>query len=342
MPLQLNVLERLCAASGVSGREDAVRGVITELLPAGAQHSVDPLGNLIVRKEGARAGAKAVMLCAHMDEVGLIVTDIHDTGDVSFAAVGGVDTRAYLGKQLFVGQARIPGVIDLKAVHLLEGDEKNIIPHTASLRLDIGCDSRAEAEALVRRGDFICFSPTFQAFGEGYIQGKAIDDRIGCLLLLTLLREELPYDMLAVFSTNEETGVGAARTAAFTCAPDYALVAETTTANDLPGTEGAARVCLLGGGAVVPFMDQGTVYPRALYERAMQIAARENIPAQTKTKIAGGNDAKSITAARGGIPTLTVSVPCRGLHSPSVVMKQSDAEASLRLLRSLWKELSAE
>ncbi|MDR3313835.1 MAG: M20/M25/M40 family metallo-hydrolase [Oscillospiraceae bacterium] len=338
--MNLQELEQLCACAGVSGCENAVREAIIALLPKEATHTIDPLGNLIVRKTGTAAGKNTVMLCAHMDEVGLIVTEITEEGYLSFAHVGGIERRGYLGKQVLAGKRQVPGVIGLKPVHLLEGDEKENIPPEDSLRIDVGAESREAAAALVQPGERVVFAPGLTCFGDGYIKARALDDRIGCLILIELLRQALPYDMTAVFSTNEETGAGAAQAAAFALAPAYAIVVETTTAADLPGVEGTQRVCSLGGGAVVPFMDRGTVYPWDLYETAQTLAAAHGIPMQTKTKIAGGNDARSITTARGGIPTITVSVPCRGLHSPAVVMQQKDAEAVLQLVRALWGELT--
>ena len=343
MNINLQELERLCACAGVSGREDEAREAIIALLPKEAAYEIDPLGNLIVRKAGPEGGAagKKVMLCAHMDEVGLIVTDITEDGFLCFAAVGGMDRRAYLGKRVLVGEGKIPGVIGVKPMHLLEGDEKESIPAEDALHIDIGAESRVEAAGLAKLGERAAFASEFVRFGDGKIKAKALDDRLGCLLLIELLREEnLPFDMYAVFSANEETGVGAAKAAAFTLEPDFAIVVETTTAADLPGAQGAERACLLGGGAVAPFMDKGTVYPWPLYERAMALAKERGIPAQPKTKVAGGTDARGITASRGGVPTLTISTPARGLHSPAVVIQQSDAEAVLQLVRAVWEDMS--
>ncbi len=338
--INLRELELLCACAGVSGREDEVREAIISLLPEDATHQTDRLGNLIVRKPGSTSGNRRVMLCAHMDEVGLIVTNFTEDGCLSFAAVGGIDRRTYLGKQVFAGERKLPGVIGLKPTHLLEGDEKDNIPAEDALCIDIGAQTREEAAALVKQGERVTFAPGLVRFGDGFVKARALDDRLGCLLLVELLRQALPYDMTAVFSANEETGAGAAKAAAFALDPDFAIVLEATTAGDLPGAVGTERVCCLGGGAVVPFMDKGTVYPWALYERAMALAKERDIPIQTKTKIAGGTDARGITATRGGIPTLTISVPCRGVHSPAVVMKESDAEAVLRLACAVWEDIT--
>lgn len=331
--MNLQWLEELCALPGVSGREDPVREWLIAHLPEGASYRVDPLGNLLVNPQHGR-----VMLCAHMDEVGFIITAVEDDGCLRFAHVGGIDSAAYLGKQVRVGPAQHPGVIGLTPVHLVSGEEKRAYPKPEHLVIDIGAATREEALALTQPGDFAVFAPGLMLFGEGSrsVKARAIDDRAGCLLLLELLHANPA--LCGVFSVREEIG-GAASAAAHALQPRYALVLETTTAADLPGIAGAERVCALGGGAVVPFMDSGTVYPHGLYTRAMELAKEHNIPAQTKTLIAGGNDARGIHTAAGGVPTLTISIPCRSLHSPSVVMRLDDAQAVYALAELMWKEL---
>jgi endoglucanase len=331
--LNFNELKELCGLPGISGREAAVRDWIIARLPASATYEVDPLGNLIVNKLNKRC-----MLCAHMDEVGLLVTDITSDGFLKFSHVGGISSAVYLGKQVLVGDRQLPGVIGVTPIHLLEENDRKAWPKPAHLVIDIGAESREEAENYLNLGDSVTFSNQFSQIGEECYHAKAIDDRIGCLILLELLREQ--PNLCAVFTTREEVG-GAAGAAAAALQPNFALVLETTTAADLPGVSGAARVCVLGGGAVVPFMDKGTVYPFDLYQFAMALARQACIPAQTKTAIAGGNDAKSIHTSGKGVPTLAISVPCRSLHSPGVVMRQSDAVAVYELAELLWKELMA-
>jgi len=325
-------LEELCALPGISGRESPVRDWLIAHLPKGVDYYVDLLGSLIVNKNNSK-----IMLCAHMDEVGMIVTHVTGEGLLKFAHVGGIECAAYLGRQVFVGVKRLPGVIGLVPVHLLEGDEKTRIPKQESLYIDIGAQDREDALRHVKLGDYAVFSPGFMRFGSGYIKAKALDDRLGCLILLELLCAH--PDMCVVFSAREEIG-GAAGAAAFALDPRYAIVIETTTAADLPGIEGAQKVCTLGGGAVVPFMDKGTLYPFDLYELAMETARRSGIPAQTKTMVAGATDAAGIHRARGGVPTLGLATPCRNLHSPALVIKESDAQAVYALDELLWEALS--
>jgi len=331
--INLTWLEELCALPGISGREGPVRDWLIAHLPDDADYYIDPLGSLIVNKNNAK-----VMLCAHMDEVGMIVTHITEDGLLKFAHVGGIERAAYLGRQVFVGKQRLPGVIGLASVHLLEGDDKTRLPKQESLYIDIGAETQEDAQRHVKLGDYATFAPELTRFGDGFIKAKAMDDRLGCLILLELLH--VHPEMCAVFSAREEIG-GAAGAAAFALDPQYAIVVETTTAADLPGIEGARRVCALGGGAVVPFMDRGTLYPFDLYELAMETAARHGVPAQPKTMVAGATDASGIHRARGGVPTLGLAAPCRNLHSPALVVKESDAQAVYALAELLWEELSS-
>lgn len=332
-------LKDLCALRGISGREDAVRAYILQALGSSAETKVDALGNLLVYKRGQQRAKNTVLLAAHMDEVGLIVTDIDSDGLLHFAAVGGVNVSVLVGRSVLVGDKAVAGVIGIKPVHFLSEEERKKLPKIDSLTIDIGAASREEAQAVVRPGDMATFAGDYTAFGDGYICAKALDDRAGCAVLLELLRAQLDYDVVAAFTVQEEIG-SAAAAVAFAVDPAYAIVVETTTAADLPGVQDEKRVCALKNGAVVPFMDRGTIYPRALYDTAFAVANREGIAIQTKTQVAGGTDAAVIHKSRAGIKTLTVSLPCRYLHSPSCVIAQEDYHAVKQLVTALSQELA--
>ena len=336
----LKMIKELCALPGISGRENAVREYIIDKIKDFAEYSVDPLGNLLVFKKGKKPAKHKVMLDAHMDEVGLIVTAVTSDGFLRFAKVGGIDTRVMLGRTVTVGDKGITGVIGIKPIHLLEKGADADIPKADDLYIDIGAKSREEALEFVRTGDSVCFSGEAVEFGNGFIKAKALDDRVGCAILIEIIRSELEYDAWFSFSVQEEIGTRGAQTAAFTIAPDYAIVVETTTAADICGVSGEKRVCLCSGGGAVSFMDRSTLYSRELYDKAFEIAERDGITCQPKTLVAGGNDAGAIHKSRGGVKTLTVSVPCRYLHSPSCVINYSDVGESLRLIKALAEEFA--
>lgn len=331
----LETLKKLCALPGASGREDAVREFLIERIRPHAEYEVDALGNLLVHKKGAARAKKRVMLAAHMDEVALIVTYITEEGYLRFAPVGGIDPRVLFGRSVFVGEHRLPGVIGSLPVHLLEKEELSKMPDEEKLYIDIGASSAAQAQEAVHLGDIAYFDSTFMPFGERRIKAKALDDRAGCAILLEMIESELPYDLEFAFTVQEEVGLRGAGAAAYQLAPDYAIVVETTTAADIAGVQPHKRVCALGKGAVVSFMDKGTLYDRGLYDFAFSLAERKNIRCQTKTMVAGGNDAGAIHKSRGGVKTIAVSVPCRYLHSPSCVIEEGDLYDTADLVRAL-------
>lgn len=335
------MLKTLCELNGTSGREEAVREFLIAHLPKDVSYTVDALGNLIVEKRGANRAKNKVMLASHMDEVGLIITYITEDGFLRFACVGGIDSRALFGKAVKVGEQGVSGVIGGKAVHQLTKDEKNTVPEAEDLLIDIGARTKAEAESLVSLGDNAYFDSEYIEFGDGFIKSKAIDDRAGNLIMLEMLQSDLPYDMTFCFTVQEEIGTRGAAAVTDTVAPDYAIVLESTTASDLPDVSGYRQVCKTGGGAVVGFMDRGTVYDKSLYDLSFRLAKENNIPCQTKTMVAGGNDASAIHKAAGGVKTVAVSVPCRYIHSASCVAKKEDIDSVARLARVLSKTLAA-
>ncbi len=257
-----------------------------------------------------------------------------------FTNVGGIDISVCCGRNVLVGKQLVPGVIGVKPVHLLKEEDEKKYPEKESLYIDIGASSREEAENMVSLGDCAYFDSDFVLFGDGKIKGRALDDRAGCAIMIEMLRNELEYDTFFVFSVQEETGAGGVQTAAFAIEPDYALVLEATTAADIAGVEGEKRVCALGGGAVISFMDRRTAYSMELYSDALEIAKAHGIKAQPKTLVAGGNDAGTLFKCRDGIRVLAVSLPCRYLHSPCCVIEKSDADETLKLVGLLAKDFS--
>ena len=269
----LDTVKTLCRLSGVSGYEDEVREYILErVMPYADEINTDAMGNLIVYKKGAVAPAKKVMFCAHMDGVGLIVIGIDDDGYLKFSCVGGIDRRVLIGKYVFIGDNRVPGVIGIKAYHLVSSEEEKSVPKVDEMYIDIGVSSREEAERLVSLGDYCAFDDTVVEFGSGFMKAKAIDDRLGCAAMLKLIESDLPCDCTFVFTVQEEVGTRGAKIAAYQVAPDICLVLEGTTAADIPGSSEANEICRLDGGVVIPFMDRGTVYDTGLYKALTSLA----------------------------------------------------------------------
>ena len=339
----LELLKELCRLNGVSGAEDPVRNFIqTQAQPYADSLRSDALGNLIVFKRGKKSNENKLLLAAHMDEVGVIVTRITEEGFLKFDFVGGVDRRVAIGKPVVLGENEIPGLIGLKAIHLVSREEEEKVPKTDALYIDIGAKDREEAEKLVPPGTYGSFVGPPQEFGQGFLKAKAIDDRIGCAIMLELLKEDLPLDVTFAFTAQEEVGTRGAFGSAFSVSPEVALVLETTTAADLPGVEGARRVCAPGKGPVISYMDGATIYDRDLFENLRRLAEEHGIPWQTKEYIAGGNDARTIQRSRSGVRVSALSAAVRYLHAPATVGSLADFENMWKLTRLFLADQAAQ
>lgn len=330
----LELLKQLCLLNGVSGDEGEVRAFLrAQAEPYADSIRTDALGNLIVFKRGAKATGNRLLLAAHMDEVGLIITHVTDEGFLKFGFVGGVDRRIAIGKPVVLGPDRVPGIISLKAIHLTDKAELKKVPKTDSLYIDIGTGSREEALKKVPLGTYGSFVSQPEEFGDGFFKARAIDDRIGCAIMLELLKEELPLDVTFAFTAQEEVGTRGAFGAAFSVTPQVALVLETTTAADLPGVDSHRRVCAPGKGPVISYMDGSTIYDRGLFEDLRRLAEDNGIPWQTKEYIAGGNDARTIQRTKQGVRVAAMSAATRYLHAPSSVASVADFKNMLELTR---------
>lgn len=333
------MLKDLCLLNGTSGDEVRVRDYIINEIKEYSTYEVDNLGSVIAYKKGKKKPNKTVCINAHMDEVGFIITGITSDGYLRFAPVGGIDTKVCLDRAVTVGENRINGVIADKAYHLLEDSEKDKAPSFDKLLIDIGAKNEIEAQSVVSLGDFAYFESDYTELGNGYIKAKALDDRIGCMLMIELIKSELEYDTVFCFNVQEEVGLRGSKCTSFAVGADISIVLEATTAGDLDGVTGADRVCVLGNGGVVSFMDNRTIYDRELYKLAMNTALENNIPVQTKTAVAGGNDAGSIQTSGKGAKVMALSLPCRYIHSPSSVVKKSDIDNTKKLLKEILKKI---
>ena len=330
----LELLKQLCLLNGVSGDEGEVRAFLrAQAEPYADSIRTDALGNLIVFKQGAKATGNRLLLAAHMDEVGLIITHVTEEGFLKFGFVGGVDRRIAIGKPVVLGPDRVQGIISLKAIHLTDKAELKKVPKTDSLYIDIGAGSREEALKKVPLGTYGSFVSQPEEFGDGFFKARAIDDRIGCAIMLELLKEELPLDVTFAFTAQEEVGTRGAFGAAFSVTPQVALVLETTTAADLPGVDSHRRVCAPGKGPVISYMDGSTIYDRGLFEDLRRLAEDNGIPWQTKEYIAGGNDARTIQRTKQGVRVAAMSAATRYLHAPSSVASVADFKNMLELTR---------
>lgn len=339
----LETTKTLCYLSGASGCEDEVRDYILErVMPFADTITTDSLGNLIVSKKGDKSDGKKVLICAHMDEVGLIISGIDEDGYLRFDFLGGVDRRVVIGKRVYIGKNRVCGIIGIKAYHLVDKEEEKTVPKREDMYIDIGCSSDKEAKELVSLGDAAVFDDSVYEFGDGFLKAKALDDRIGCAAMVKLLESDLPCDCSFAFTVQEEVGTRGAKIAANRIMPDIAIVLEATTAADLPDVPEGKKICKAGGGLVIPFMDRGTIYSRNLYKTVTELADEKGIVWQTKHMVAGGTDAAAIQRSGVGVDTIAISAPVRNIHSPASIVKISDFEKMPELVLMLLEKISEE
>lgn len=338
--MNLNLLERLCCECGVSGDEKRIRDIIiSEIKDFVDDFKIDNLGNLIVLKKGKKRSNKKVLISAHMDEVGFIINNITDDGLIKFSSVGGINSNVVLGKRVLVGEKKYPGVVGSKPVHLLEKNEKEKSVSIDDMYIDIGAKNKKDAEQYVSPGEYISFYPNFNVNSSGIISAKSLDDRIGCFLLIRLIKSEIPFDAYFTFVVQEEVGLRGAKTACYQVEPDAAIVVEATTASDLPSVDETEKVCKLMEGPVISFMDKATIYDREYFNLALALAKKENISLQVKKAVVGGNDSGAINVSKGGVRTLALSLPCRYLHSQTSVIAVEDVKQSEMLLKLLIKKI---
>ena len=347
-------LEQLSNAFGPSGDEGDVRKIIIEAIkPHADEWRVDTMGNLFVtRNHRGKVSGKPlrVMVTAHMDEVGFLISEVKSDGLLEFKPIGGFDQRVLPGKTVVVGKDRLPGVIGVKPIHLLGKDEYNKVGKIDTMTIDIGANS--DSDSKVSAGDYATFATTYSYFGgrarnrkdRGLVKGKAFDNRAGCALLIELLKGDYPIDLIAVFTVQEEIGLRGARVAAYAANPDLAFILECTAADDLPRTdedadEGYPR---LGNGPAITVMDRSFIADRRLVDLLIETATVEKLPYQFKRPGIGGTDAGAIHLAREGIPSAVVSMPARYIHGPASVLDLSDFQTSASLMEAVLKRLPAE
>lgn len=325
-------LRDYCNLLAPSGLEDAVRErILQDIKGCDAQVTVDAVGNIIVFRKGRERREKKLLLAAHMDEVGFMVTYVGDDGYLSFENIGGVDRRVVSGRRLRFCHNGQLGVVASKSIHIQTPDEFGKCEPINQMHIDIGCYSREEAERFVKIGDCATFCPNYEEFGDGLIRSKALDDRFGCVVLMQLLQQELPYDTYFAFNTCEEIGCDGSREIAHRVQPDVAIVLESTTAGDICGTPEAERACALRKGAVISHMDGGTIYDKQLVETALHVGRENDVPCQLKNLVAGGNDSRSFQQNAYGARVLAISAPTRYIHSACSVAAKEDLLAVKRL-----------
>ena len=335
-----NILGKLTEANGAPGFEDEVRDLIISLIKNYVNEiKVDKLGNLIATKG---EGEPKIMISAHMDEVALMVRYIENNGFIRFINVGGLSPYVLLGKEVIIyanNGKKYYGVIGAKPPHVTKGvKELNI----EDLYIDLGATSKKEVEECgIEIGDYAFFTSKFRISKQNII-GKAFDDRIGCFLLIKLLKEieDFKGTIYATFTVQEEVGLRGAGVAAFSIEPDVAIVLEGTVASDTPDTPPYKAITFLNKGPAIRVLDATMITHRKLLKFVKNIAREKGIPYQLQISPRSGTDAGRIHITKSGIPSVVISVPCRYIHSPHCIAKINDLENTFKLLLEVSKRMN--
>ena len=330
-------LKTLTEINAPPGHEQAIRRfLLDELKKLGFAPVLDRMGNVVVVKDGTGdAPRKRVMVSAHMDEVGLIVTSATEDGYLRIAAAGGIDPRVLVSKRVTVGDDKLPGVIGAVPIHLQSAAERKHVLSMDELLVDIGAKNKDEAERKAPMGTYISFDTPYVEYGAGFACGKAFDARVGCLSLLRLLQEELPVDLVACFVSEEEVGCRGAKVASFAKAPDKGIAIDVTAWGDTPGPK--QPDIKLGEGIAVKVMDHGSISNPDLREALLAAGAQAGVKTQREVLPFGGTDASAMQTSRGGIPVCTLSIPCRYVHSACEVVDLRDIEGGVKLLNQYFQ-----
>jgi tetrahedral aminopeptidase len=342
------LLEQLSNAIGVSGDETAVRKIILEAIKSHVSDiHIDAIGNLTAIKKGTGESNLRLMLVAHMDEVGFMVTGFENNGTIRFTSVGGIDDRILPALRVKIGKDNVPGVVMWTPIHRNKDQNVKLMK---DLRIDIGAANKGAAEGKIKRGDRIAFDSTYAEISSTMVRGKAFDDRVGCSLLIDILQAgPYPVDIVAAFTVQEEIGLRGAQVAAQRLNPDIAIVLEGTTAHDIPNPLADPDsqlspnpVCKIGSGPVLTVMDKSMITPPQLLNFLRTTAEQHAIPYQLKTAVGGGTDAGEIHTSNAGIPSAVISMPCRYIHSPIAYLSKEDYANDLALVKALLNTIRPE
>ncbi len=331
----MELLKKLCEAHGVPGREEAVRElVMSELRGICDEIRTDALGNVIALKRGSGRGPK-VMLAAHMDEIGFLVSHIDEkSGFLRIDPVGGFDPRVLMAQRVIVHteSGDLIGIIGSKPPHILTEEERKKPLELKDLFIDLGLPAD-EVKKRVSIGDFITLQQDFTEVGN-LVSCKALDDRVGVYVMIEAVKRAKKHvcDIYAVATTQEEVGVRGARVSSFNVAPDIGVALDVTVASDVPGVGEHEHVSKLGAGVAIKIKDSLSISNPKLVRRMRQIAEQKKIKYQLEILPRGGTDAGAIQMTREGVAAITLSIPTRYLHSVVEAAHKDDIHAAIDLL----------
>jgi endoglucanase len=334
-------LKELSELHGVSGDETRVRNFIREkLMEMGIKNFTDSMGNLFAVKEGQRGTRDlGLMISAHMDEVGLMVSSVEKSGHLRFYKVGGIEEKSLVSKPVRIGRDAVHGVIGAKAIHLQKSGERKKALTIDELYIDIGAKNKEEAEKAVKPGDFVSFATEAETWGDIF-KGKALDDRAGCAALLELLGKDTACGFTAAFTVQEEVGARGARAAAFRIDPQMALIIETTLAVDVVDIKKHDQSTVLGQGPAFTLQDESVIAHPRLLERLIEVAGETGKPYQFRRYAGNFTDAGAVSRSRGGVMTGVISTPCRYIHTPASLINLGDLNGLIEITEGFIRSVA--
>lgn len=335
MSINVALLKEICEVAGAPGFEQRIREVVLrEVTPLVDEVQIDNMGNVHAIKKGKNA--KKVMLAAHMDEIGFIVTHINDKGFIYFHTLGGFDPKTLTAQRVIVhGTEDIIGVMGSKPIHLMSPEERGKKMQTTDYFIDTGMSKEA-VEKVVKIGDPITRERSLIEMGD-CVNCKSIDNRVSVFILIEMLRTlkdtEVPYDIYGVFTVQEEVGVRGAQAATMAVNPDFAICIDTTIAFDVPGAKSSDMITRLGAGTAIKIMDSSVICDYRMVDFMKQTAAKNDITWQPEILTKGGTDSAAMQKmSAGGAITGAVSIPTRHIHQVIEMANKNDIQLSIDLL----------
>ena len=343
MSLDLKLLAKICETPGAPGYEKEIRQLIlAEIKGLTDEVEIDNMGNVYAIRRGK--SSKKVMIGAHMDEIGFIVTHIDDNGFIRFHTLGGFDPKTLTAQRVIIhGKADVMGVMAAKPIHVMTQEERNKNPKTTDFFIDTG-RSKEEVESLIKIGDPITRERSFIEMGE-CVNGKSLDNRLAVFILIETLKnlkgKEVPYDVYGVFTVQEEVGIRGANVSALRIKPDFGFGLDTTIAYDLPGAAAHEKITSLGEGTAIKIMDASTICDYRMVDFMKKTADRHKIKWQPEILTAGGTDTAGIQRmTEGGSIAGAISIPTRHLHQVIEMANKEDIQSSIDLLTACVCEVA--
>lgn len=328
-------LEKLCNSIGPSGYEDHIRSVIKNELNTFTDNVIiDRMGNIIVDKHREDDSSPKIMVISHMDESGLIITSYNEDGTLKFSILGDIDKNTLPAKNVLIGDKKIPGVIGIKPIHIQSQKERNENISCENMCIDIGAFSEEECRKLISLGDFAVFDGVFCNFGDNLLKGKALSSRIGCSILVDLLREDLNCNLYGVFNVQGNIGQRGIYAAAYNINPDLVIILDTIDSIDYKEIPNYFRTSKLREGPVIPFKAGQCVFHRGIVESIRNKAEDVGIPYQKIGNTQGEGELKAAYLTINNCKTASILLPCRYRNFNISVCSLADYDNTLILLKS--------